>query len=87
MEANSINLREAARSALSADIRLASDFFMVYDESYDRGSLASYDDALISLEDAAKRYRRDRALEEKYREAEESVDEAQFTWSDVKKLL
>lgn len=60
---------------------------MVYDESYDRGSLASYDDTLISLEDAVKRYRRDQALEEKYREAEESVDEAQFTWSDVKKLL
>lgn len=46
-----------------------------------------YDDVMLPAEDALARYDRDRALHEKYREAEKNVDEEQMTWEDVEAAL
>lgn len=62
---------------------------MDYADNYDPvpRTLLSYDGELIDGRDAVTRYRRDEELQEKYDEAEASLDEEQMTFDDVKKSL
>jgi len=59
----------------------------MYNDEHYGGSKASYDGELIPLKDAQIRYKRDRELQEKYREAEEALSEEQLTFEDVKEKL
>lgn len=57
------------------------------DEHYGSGSKIAYDGELIAAGDAVARYRRDEEIQEKYKEAEENVDDLQMTWDDVEEEL
>lgn len=58
-----------------------------YNDEYRGGSRIKYDGELISLKDAQARYERDEKLQEKYRQAEQDLDELQMTFDDVKRRL
>jgi hypothetical protein len=56
---------------------------MSYNDEHYNGSKMAYDGELIDAADAVSRYKRDRAIAQKYRKAEENVDDLQMTWDDV----
>lgn len=60
---------------------------MTYNDEYRGNSQIRYDGKLINLSDGARRYRRDEARQRMYEYAEESLEENQLTFDEVKKHL
>jgi len=59
----------------------------MYDNYYRSSSKLAYDGELIDMQDAIYRLDRDKERQEKYREAENALDDEQATWSEIEDHL
>jgi len=59
----------------------------MYRDEYHSGSKMAYDGELIELQDALYRTERDRDRQEKYKEAEDALDDEQVSWSEIEDHL
>jgi hypothetical protein len=59
----------------------------MYEDEYHSGSKMAYDGELIDMQDALYRTERDRERQEKYKEAENALEDEQVTWSGIEDHL
>jgi len=59
----------------------------MYEDEYPSSSRMAYDGELIDMQDALYRTERDRERQEKYKEAENALEDEQVTWSGIEDHL